>query len=255
MEDTLFKLSEYKQQNKPFTLCIVTHTEGSTPRKAGAKMVVFEDGKTEGTVGGGSIEQQAIADALETLKAGKPQVKEYKLEDDLGMHCGGKASVYFEPVNINPNLYIFGAGHVGREVGRYAADVGFKTIFVDNRPDIAKEHLLDYAEFITDDYIDATEKIEFKNKDFVVITTPKHTYDEAIMQRIAKKDVAYVGMIGSKRKVAEARKRLLQEKTNTEEELDRVDMPIGIPFKAETPKEIAFSIVAKLIDVKNSKNL
>ncbi len=255
MEDTLFKLSEYKQQNKPFTLCIVTHTQGSTPRKAGAKMVVFEDGKTEGTVGGGSIEQKAIADALEVLKAGKPQIKNYKLEDDLGMHCGGKASIYFEPVNVNPNLYIFGAGHVGREVGRYAADIGFKIIFVDNRPDIDKGQPVDFAEFMTDEYIDATEKIDFKTRDFVVITTPKHTYDEAIMQRIAKKDVAYAGMIGSKRKVAEARKRLLEEKANTEEELNRIDMPIGIPFKAETPKEIAFSIVAKLIDVKNSLNL
>ncbi len=255
MEDILFKLTEYKQQNKPFVLCIVIHTQGSTPRKAGAKMVVFEDGKTEGTVGGGSIEQQAIEDAIEALKAGKPQIKEYELEDELDMHCGGKASIYFEPVSISPNLYIFGAGHVGREVGRYAADVGFKIIFVDNRPEIAKEHPLDYAGFITDDYIDATGKIDFNTRDFVVITTPRHAYDEAIMQRMAKKDVAYVGMIGSKRKVAEARKRLLEENANTEEELDRVDMPIGIPLKAETPREIAFSIVAKLIDVKNSLNL
>ncbi len=255
MDNILFNLSGYKQQNKPFILCIVTYTQGSTPRKAGAKMVVFDDGKTEGTVGGGSIEQQAIADALETLKAGKPQVKDYKLEDDLDMHCGGKVSIYFEPVNISPNLYIFGAGHVGREVGKYAADIGFKVIFVDNRPEIANEHPLDYAEFITEDYIDSTQKIGFSPKDFVVITTPKHAYDEAVMQRMAKKSVAYVGMIGSKRKVAEVRKRLLEEKANTKEELDRIDMPIGIPLKAETPREIAFSIVGKLIDVKNSLNL
>ncbi len=251
MEEVLFQLAEYNQERKPFVLCIVIHTEGSTPRKAGAKMLVFEDGKIKGTVGGGSIEQQAISDALEVLKSGKPLYREYFLEEQLEMHCGGKMTIYFEPIKIKPNLYIFGAGHVGREVGKYATEVGFNTIFVDNRPDILKEHSIDYAEFIAYDYINAVENIEFKPTDYVVITTPNHEYDEAIMQRVARKDILYAGMIGSKRKVAEAKKRLLEQKINTEEELNRVDMPIGLPISAETPREIAFSIVAKLIDVKN----
>jgi xanthine dehydrogenase accessory factor len=255
MKDFLFQLSELKSQGKAFTLCIIIDAKGSTPRKEGAKMIVFEDGSISGTIGGGSIEHQAIADALEILKMGKPQKKMYQLEIDLQMHCGGSVEIYFEPFNKDLNLYIFGAGHVGREVGRFAADVDFNVIYVDNRKGIYEEFPCEYAKCIVNDYFNAIEEIEFNTRDFVVVTTPNHQYDEQIMALMAKKNLMYVGMIGSKRKVAEARKRLLSEKVLAEDELNRVDMPIGIPFNAQTPREIAISIVAKLIDVKNTQRL
>ncbi len=255
MEDILYHLKDLKDQNKSFVFCIITSAEGSTPRKEGAKMVVFDDGKTVGTIGGGSVEQQAISDALEIFKTRKPQQKQYILEDDLHNHHGGKITIYFEPVNKKPALYIFGAGHIGRETGKYAAEVGFNVNFVDQRSDIYKDYKLEYGGFISENYLDAAKKFDFSPHDFIVITTPKHEWDVAVMSITAKKDVAYVGMIGSKNKVANAKKRLLEKKANTEEELNRVDMPIGIPFNAETPREIAFSIIAKLIDVKNNFNL
>ena len=255
MKDILFELSELKTQGKAFTLCIVTEAKGSTPRKEGAKMIVFDDGTISGTVGGGSIEKQAIEQALEVLNQGKPFKKKYMLEADLNMQCGGSMEIYFEPFNKDLNLYIFGAGHVGREVGRFAADLDFKVIFVDNREGIYSEFSSSYAKCIANDYFKAIEEIEFTPRDFAVITTPNHQYDEQIMSQLAKLDLAYVGMIGSKRKVTEASKRLLANKVLTENELNRVDMPIGIPFSAETPREIAISIIAKLIDVKNTKRL
>jgi xanthine dehydrogenase accessory factor len=255
MKDIIFHLSELKDQDKAFTLCIVTEAKGSTPRKEGAKMLVLDDGTISGTIGGGSIEKQAIAEALEVLKIGKPLKKKYQLEVDLQMQCGGNMEIYFEPFNKNLKLYIFGAGHVGREVGRFAADLDFRVIFVDNREGIYNEFPSSYAECITNDYFKTIDEIVFSSRDFAVITTPNHQYDEQIMARMAKIDLAYVGMIGSKRKVGEARKRLVADKVLTDEELNRVDMPIGIPFNAETPREIAISIVAKLIDVKNTKRL
>lgn len=255
MKDILFDLSELKSQNRPFTLCIVVEAKGSTPRKEGAKMIVFDDKTIIGTIGGGSIERQAIDEAIEVLRNGKPFKKMYQLEVDLQMQCGGSMEVYFEPFNRDLSLYIFGAGHVGREVGRFASDLGFQVIFIDNRDGIYQEFTSSYAQCITDDYFQAIDRIVFNPRDFTVITTPNHSYDEQIMARMARKGLAYVGMIGSKRKVAETRKRLLSEGLVTEEELDRVDMPIGIPFHAETPREIAVSIVAKLIDVKNSQKL
>ncbi|MFP4557562.1 MAG: XdhC family protein [Bacteroidales bacterium] len=255
MKDFLFQLGQLKEQGKAFVLCIITEAKGSTPRKEGAKMIVFDDGTISGTVGGGSIEKQVIDDALQVLRNGKPFKKNFQLEEDLQMHCGGSVEVYFEPFNKDLNLYIFGAGHVGREVGRFASDLDFKVIFVDNREGIYTEFQSNYAQCITSDYFNAIDEIKFTERDFAVITTPNHEYDEQIMARMAKFDLAYVGMIGSKRKVAEARKHLLDKNVLTEEQLNSVDMPIGIPFNAETPREIAISIIAKLIDVKNSKRL
>ncbi len=255
MKDFLFQLSELKSQGKAFTLCTITEAKGSTPRKEGAKMIVFDDGTITGTVGGGAIEKQAIDDASAVLKNGKPLKKKYMLETDLEMQCGGSIEIFFEPFNKDLNLYIFGAGHVGREVGRFAADLDFKIIFVDNREGIYTEFQSSYAQCITSDYFKAIDEIHFNERDFAVITTPNHQYDEQIMAKMAQLNLAYVGMIGSKRKVTEARKHLLAKNVLTEQQLNSVDMPIGIPFNAETPREIAISIVAKLIDVKNSKSL
>ncbi len=236
-------------------VCIVTDTKGSTPRKAGAKMLVFEDGRIMGTVGGGSVEKQAIADALEVMKAGKPVQKFYELEEDLAMHCGGKMTIYYEPVGKELNLYIFGAGHVGREVGSYARELGFKLHFVDNRPEIFTQFNADYAQQHVGDYLELARTLEFSERDFVVITTQGHAFDEALLEILAPGKLMYLGMIGSRRKVAEARKRILDQQILTPQQLDQVDMPIGVPFRAETPREIALSIVARMIDVKNKNNL
>lgn len=254
MEDILFELPHIRAEGRPFVLCIVTETEGSTPRKEGAKMVVFEDGRILGTVGGGSVEQQAIADALAVLQSGKPLQKYYELEEDLNMQCGGRVSIYFEPVEKDLNLYIFGAGHVGREVGVYASGLGFRVHFVDNRPAIFDEFDAAYAEKISGDYLDVASKLELSPRDFVVITTQGHAFDEALLEILAPRQLMYLGMIGSRRKVSEARKRFLEQDKLTAEQLDRVDMPIGLPFRAETPREIAISIVARIIDVKNTNN-
>jgi xanthine dehydrogenase accessory factor len=255
MDDILFELPRIRAEGRPFVLCIVTETEGSTPRKEGAKMIVFDDGRILGTVGGGSVEQQAIADALQSLRSGKPFQKYYELEEDLNMQCGGRVSIYFEPLKKDLNLFIFGAGHVGREVGVYASGLGFKIHFVDNRPAIFDEFDAAYAETIAGDYLETARKLELTPRDFVVITTQGHAFDEALLEILAPRSLMYLGMIGSKRKVNEARKRFLEQGTLNSEQLDHVDMPIGVPFRAETPREIAISIVARLIDVKNTNNL
>jgi len=214
-------------------------------------MIVFGDGSTNGTIGGGAVEIQAIEYARKVLLEGKPAKQSYKLAEDLEMQCGGNMEVYFEPFFGDNKLYIFGAGHVGREVGKYAKDFGFNIIFIDHRPGIFREFDCGYATCMADEYLELLSRLEFTPRDFVVITTPSHEFDEMILERLAKRSLAYLGMIGSKRKVAEVRKRLLAKNELTKEQLDFVDMPIGLPFKAETPAEIAISILAKLIDVKN----
>ncbi len=252
MSELFRKISDLQAAHIPCVLCVITDTTGSTPRKAGSKMIVMSDGSIYGTIGGGSIELAVIKEAVSVLSKGEPLFKEYQLEEDLSMHCGGMVRVYFDPILSLPKLYIYGAGHIGRVLGKFASALGFRIFFFDERPDIYKEFQVEGAECTTGNYFETIEKTVFDEHTYIVITTPKHEFDEKILAAVARKPHAYLGMIGSKRKVAEARKKFLAEGSLTNEELDRVDMPIGIPFAAETPEEIAISILAKLIDTRNT---
>ena len=248
------QISEIIRQNQEAVLCIITGTTGSSPRKAGSKMIVFPDKKITGTIGGGSIEFKAIADALEVMQTGIPTQKTYQLEEDLAMHCGGTVELFFDPIKSNPDLYIFGAGHIGRAVARYARDFGFRVTLFDPREKIFDEFDQTAFTCINEDYFAAIEKATFSKNTFCVIVTPKHQYDENILIKLLRKPHAYLGMIGSPSKVAVARKNLIEKESFTELEINMVDMPIGIKFNAVTPEEIAISITAKLIDVKNDLN-
>jgi xanthine dehydrogenase accessory factor len=252
VENILFKIAEIKKAGKRAALCIIVETKGSSPRKAGSKMVVCEDGTIEGTIGGGSLEFNVINDALKIITQNQPQKLLYNLENDLSMHCGGTAEVYIEPIFPNSNLYIFGAGHIGKALAKYAADFGFNIILIDQREDMMDGIGVPVVQKINEEFAKAAQKLNFNENDYIVIVTPKHAFDEEVLAICAKKTFAYLGMIGSKTKVALARKRMTEENVLTEQEVDKVDMPIGIKFNAQTPEEIAVSILAKLIDVRNS---
>jgi len=253
MNDILLKIKDYITDPRASALCIVTGMSGSVPGKIGAKMIVFDDGSIDGTVGGGSVEKQAIEEALNCIKTQTPVLKEYNLKNDLGMACGGAVSIYFEPVSKPSKLYIFGAGHIGKMLARYTPDMGFEPYLIDWRTELFEkgEHLR-YTQ-VCKQYLEAINDISFDKNSYIVIVSPNHELDEEVLAAVGKKDVAYIGLIGSRRKIESLRKQFIQDNIMTEEELDRVDMPIGIKFNAITPAEIAVSILAKLIDVKNNR--
>ena len=251
MTDIYSRILAIKNSGKKAALCIVVRTKGSTPRKEGAKMIVFEDRQIEGSIGGGSIEKQTIDDAVEVIKKNKPKKFSYNLEQDLEMNCGGSIEVFIEPVNPDRKLYIFGAGHIGKALAKYAPDFGFAITLFDERNDIFGNIDLKGIKFIQKNYFLAIKETVFDNNTYIVIITHKHKYDEDILALCAKKPHAYVGMIGSKSKIIKAKQKFLDEQLLSEEEINNIDMPIGIKFQAETPEEIAISIIAKLIDVKN----
>lgn len=252
MEDIVNKLYELKTNRRSYAFCVVTYTEGSSPRKAGSKMIVFEDGTSYGTIGGGTIEKRIIDECPAIIIKGKPVKRIYDLEEDLDMHCGGLMEVYIEPVNRTASLFIFGGGHIGKALAKYAPDMGFKVTVFDNRDGI-KNSFDDNIDVVEGDYFESISKAPFDDDTYIVIITHKHLYDEDILVAVARKPHAYLGMIGSKVKIQSARNRFKEENLLTEDEINKVDMPIGIPFAAETPAEIAVSILAKLIDVKNIK--
>jgi xanthine dehydrogenase accessory factor len=238
--------------SNPAALCIVVDTSGSTPRKQGARMIVYSDGSVYGTIGGGSVEKEVTEMALKLMAAGKPAKATFNLEEDLGMHCGGMMEVYIEPLNPRKKLFIFGAGHIGKALAGFAKELDFSVTLFDPREEIFLDETFHAYTCICKDYFMAIEEALFDENTFVVIVTPKHAFDEQILAAVARKPHAYLGMIGSNRKVDLLKKRFLEENILTAEELAEIDMPIGIRFNAETPQEIAISILAKLIDVRNT---
>ena len=252
MQDIYNDLKQLIEQEIPAVLCLVTSTSGSTPRKAGSKMLVFGDGSIKGTIGGGSVEFQVIQDALKLIATGEPLVKNYHLEEDLKMHCGGTMQVYFEGIGCSPKLYIFGGGHIGKALAGFATGLGFRPTVFDQRDGIFDSWDLPGIETRIGNYLQIIESLTFDRNSYIVIVTPKHEFDETILLACASLEYAYLGMIGSKRKVAEIRNKALENKVLTAEILSKIDMPIGLPFAAETPAEIAISILAKMIDVKNT---
>ena len=252
MQEIFNDLKTVIEQGIPAVLCIVTGTKGSTPRKAGSKMLVFNDGSIKGTIGGGSIEFQVIQDALKIISCGEPFTRQFHLENDLKMHCGGTMDIYFEPIGCLPKLYIFGGGHIGKALAGYSVGLGFRPFVFDQREGIFESWNLPEVETRNGDLIQLIDSLVFDTNTYVVIVTHQHEFDEKVLLACANREYAYLGMIGSKRKVAEIRKNALGNHNITEEQLNKVDMPIGIPFAAETPAEIAISIVAKMIDVKNT---
>ncbi len=252
MQEIYTDLKTVIEQGIPAVFCVVTATTGSTPRKAGSKMLVFADGTVKGTIGGGSIEFRVIQDALKTIECGTPYSKKFNLEDDLQMQCGGTMEVYFESIGCLPKLYIFGGGHIGKALAGYAAGLGFKPFVFDPREGIFENWSLPGIETQVGNYLQTIDALTFDKNTYIVVVTHQHEYDEKVLTACAGRDYAYLGMIGSKRKVAEIRKKAIENHNVSPEILDKVDMPIGIPFAAETPAEIAISIIAKMIDVKNT---
>lgn len=251
MIDLFLRIVDLKKQNKIFCIVTVVATKGNTPRKAGARGLVFPDGSIEGTVGGGSIEVEAINTAQQVLKTGKPLFKDYILNKDLEnkMICGGSMSLFYEPVYPEKRLTIFGGGHVGRAIAPVAQIAGWRVKVVDHRKEVLDPNLFsNQVELITADYADFIKATSFDSNDWLVIVTHKHKYDEQVLELSMQYPVAYLGMIGSNKKVSEVINNLKRKGIN-EELLARVYAPIGLNIGTETPGEIAIAIVAEMLAV------
>jgi xanthine dehydrogenase accessory factor len=245
-------LAELSKSGQSAVLCIVMKSQGSTPRKAGSKMLVNSDGKIEGSVGGGKIEYLVIEQALELMRAETPLIKDYDLGGDLGMQCGGKMTIYFEPINSVPRLLIFGAGHIGKVLAKMALNYRFQVVLIDNREEVfqQKEEGITY---ILDSFPQAYQNLEYREDDYIVITTYKHTYDEEIAAWVLPQPHAYLGMMASKRKAALARKKWA-ERGIDQRLIDQVFSPIGLSMQCETPEEIALSVMSQLVDELNKSS-
>ncbi len=250
MENIYAKILEVQKNNQKAVLCTVVETKGSAPLKPGAKMIIYEDNTSFGTVGGGSLENNTFEDAPKVFKTGRPQLFQYELPHKGGLGCGGSVKVFIEPIMKKKKLYVFGAGHVSKALVKIAAGLNFDITVIDGREDIFAAWDSSAAKLINKYHDEVLPDISFDEDTFIVIINYSHALDREIIIDSIQKPFAYIGMMGSHRKIEGFKKHL--EKINIDKELiGRIDMPIGIDINAESAAEIAVSIAASLIEAKN----
>jgi len=254
--DNIYKLLASIQDKKtPAALISVIGTKGSTPRAVGAKMIVISDGTVHGSIGGSAVEALIIQEAMECISSGSYKKVMHNLNDlekhDTGMICGGKMEFFIEPINLTPQLFIFGGGHCGYPLARIAHQVGFQYTIIEDRTEYAKEDRFpDAKEIMIGNVEQIAKNLDTSERDFMAIVTRNHEMDYQTLRQIIKKPARYIGLIGSKSKKSQIFKKL-EKDGFTQQDISQIHAPIGLDIGAETPEEIAISILAEMILVKN----
>lgn len=319
MKDMTRSIISRIKRGERVVLCTILASSGSAPRGAGARMAVFTDGTTMGTVGGGEVEYLAAQEALEVITTGNTAIRSFDLAPaqvaSIGMVCGGRVTIYYqllteselpvllamesvlcadenawlylrirdgrvesfrlvsgkeamedpehycakavlvkgepleyyEPLVRAGRVFIFGGGHVGQALVPVLASVDFRVTVYDKRKELATaEHFPMAENVIFGDYEHIFDKITLKPSDYVVIMTPGHESDYALLEQVLRCETTYVGCIGSRHKIARTQE-LLRQAGIPEERIKSVHSPIGLPIGAQTPAEIAVCIAAEMI--------
>lgn len=242
-------LAQLERAGQPAVLCTIIRARGSVPRHVGSKLLVHADGQIEGTVGGGEMESRVIREALEALNAGEPRTVHYTLvnpaEGDPGV-CGGEVEIFIEPLRSTPTLLIIGGGHVGKALMHLGKWLGFRVALSDDRAEFCHPEAVPGAdEYLPWPMAQLPAHFRFHAETYIVLSTRGMPLDVEGLPHLLNVPHAYLGVIGSKRRWATAVKRLTEQGL-APEKLARVHAPMGLELNAETPEEIAVSILAEI---------
>ena len=245
-------IARFLEEGIPAALCTVEAAVGSTPREAGARMAVSADGRTVGTVGGGALEHEILERARACLRSGRGETAELALDagkaGGLPAECGGTARVRIEVLGAPRRIVIFGAGHVGAATARVARDAGLLPLVLDDRTDLLEPLAAEGIAVRAAPAEEAVAAARLRPDDAVVVVTRGHAHDERIVTDALRGELSYAGMIGSRRKVAVTRERLVAAGIPAER-IAALHAPIGIDIGAKTPGELGVCIVAEVIRV------
>lgn len=246
----LVELLGAQKRGEPVVLATVIKAQGSVPRHAGAKMLIYEDGRIDGTIGGGELEARVVAKAQEALADGRSQVMSYSLVEpakgDPGL-CGGTVEVYLEPYLPPATLMIVGCGHVGQAVADLGHWLGFRVVVNDDRPDLVTPENIPHADlYLPGSFAEALRENPITNNTYVTLLTRNVNIDRQILPRLVQTPAPYIVVLGSRRRW-EHTKKLLLEDGLSEADIQRFQSPAGLELNAETPKEIALSIMAEIV--------
>jgi len=242
-------------EGEPVALATVVATRRSVPRHAGTKMLVYGDGRQSGTIGGGEMEARVVTEAVASLADGRTRVLDYQLVEptsgDPGV-CGGEVQIYLEPHMPAPTITVIGCGHVGRAVADLAHWLGYRVVATDDRPELATSELMPHADVVIGGPLtDALAQAPVTADTHVVVVTRNVDLDVEILPALVATEARSIGVMGSRRRWETTRGRLLEAGV-AEADLERVVAPIGLDLHAETPQEIALSILAQIVQLRRA---
>ncbi len=249
--DVWERLARWRVERRRFVMATVTATRGFTPRKAGARMLIDALGETVGTVGGGAIELRVLEEAARLMERGGTSEVHHHLTQDLGMCCGGEMSVFLEVLVPAPRLYVFGAGYIAKPLAAIAAGCGFEVTVVDARAEWASSERFPTSTLCPRPPEDAARDLELSPEDYAVVMTHDHGCDQRVVEALLHRPLKFAGMIGS---VAKQRKFALRLRARgfSDADIARLKSPLGAAIGAQTPEEIAVSVMAELVAVRRA---
>jgi xanthine dehydrogenase accessory factor len=247
------RLAKLEHGGGKAVIATVIRTSGSVPRSAGTKMLILADGTREGTIGGGEMEAGVIQLARQVLEDGKPRIHTYAFKDwgdDSAGESRGEMEIYLEALNLSPKLLVIGTGHVGKAVVHLGAWLGFHVVIIDDREGCTTpEAVPDAHERIYCEPADFAAATVIHEQTYVVMTTRDLEIDLQVLPALLDSPAVFIGIIGSQRRWETTVARLIEGGIPADD-LQRVNSPIGLDLKAETPEEIAVSILAQIIMVR-----
>ncbi len=256
LNDIYEEIVELRRSGQKAALATIVARKGSTPRKDAAKMLLFEDGRQSGSIGGGCLEAEVSREAIAVIRSEKPRLLSFDLTDDdaeeSGLICGGTMEVYVEPILPVPTIFIFGAGHVGQCVAEIAKDLGFRIAVIDDRIKYANKERFPGADLYVAPWENVLEQLPVNANSYLLIATRGHREDLTCLRYALRSAARYIGLLGSRRKIGLFAE-VLEKEGFDPACFDRVYSPVGLEIGSETPEEIAVSIAAELVAVK--KNL
>lgn len=243
-------LAEWRRAGRRFVMATVIETRGFTPRKGGTRMLIAEGGETWGTIGGGAIEWEVLERAKALLAGETTTLIKRHLTQELGMCCGGEMSVFLELVAPAPELVVFGAGYIAKPLAALAAGCGFDVTVVDERVEWARSERFPSARLHCGAPETFARAWSTRGDEFAVVVTHDHALDQRLVQALLERPLRFLGMIGS---IPKQRKFALRLKARgfSAEQIARIHTPLGLDIGAESPEEIAVSVVAQLVAVRH----
>ncbi len=253
--ELLIKAYEAAQKGQSYAFAtVVDSTPKGTPRKAGAKMVVLEDGSLFGTIGGGRNEKAAREECLKAIKEGNhPTLVTYDYFGQEGQSvCGGQIKVFIEPFLGQKHFIICGGGHIALPLSVLGKMLGFKVTILDNRPEFASSKRFPHVDqIILGEYPKELAKLAVNSNTLVMVVTQGNEHDFECLKTVIRSKVGYIGVISSKAKRIKFFNRL-KEMGFTGKDFKRINIPAGIDLGAQTPEEIAVSIASEIIKYNNA---
>jgi len=254
-EQIYHNIIQAKREGRPVALATIIRARGAVPRHTTSKMLVFADGRTLGSVGGGELESQSIEISKDAMREGQARLETFSLagtekEGSVGI-CGGQIEVVIEPMLPPPTVLVLGCGHVGKALAHLAKWLGFRVVVTDDREELcAPEHIPDADLYLPGEIAAALSHTPIDSQTYAVSVTRGYPYDVAALPILLETEAPYIGVIGSRRRWATTVQEL-EALGIQESALERVHAPIGLYLGAETPEEIAVSIMAEIFVLRN----